>query len=230
MSTKSVTLSALASAVTAFGLGVVTMSGENVARPVPASQPDTDPEAGVATPDVEATPAAKPVAKSKADTESSAGRHSPEAVTATPATPTATASSPAKRAKGKGKHRAAKPDKAAKPKADKGLGDTHDATKYDADKNKSPTDRITAPVTDGDKDGKILDGVVHELLPDVDLPHGLMPFFAPMDFPAMEATWPDTVPDAATPDMTGAATGAIGPDTLPDTAVVVASLRTWAGE
>ncbi|MFE9396819.1 hypothetical protein [Streptomyces flavidovirens] len=227
MSTKSVTLSALASAVTAFGLGVVTMSGENVARPVPASQPDTDPEAGVTTPDVAATPATEPVAKPKADTESSAGRDAPQAEAATPA---ATASSPAKRPKDKGKHRAAKPDKTAKPKAAKGLGDAHDATKYDKAKGKSATDRALAPVTDGDKDGKILDGVVHEILPDVDLPHGLMPFFAPMDLPAMETTWPDTVPDLATftttPDMTGAATDAI----RPDTAVVVATHRTWAGE
>ncbi|MGW7270779.1 hypothetical protein ACWGH5_09690 [Streptomyces sp. NPDC054864] len=151
MSTKSVTLSALASAVAAFGLGALTMGGHDSDRPVSVSRPDTEPDREAATPDVTATPAAKTAkpkapAKSTADTESSAGRDTVQTEAATPAAK--------ETAKGKGKHRAAKPKaRTARPKA-----------------TKRPT------ILDRDGDGKVLDGVTDKVLPGVEIPDELLPF------------------------------------------------------
>lgn len=106
MSAKSVTPSASASAVAAvLAWASLPWTGENIAQPVPATQPDGELEAGEATPG-RGTPETKPVAKpnAKAERESSVARDTPHAEAATP---TATAGSPARHAKGK--HREAKP-------------------------------------------------------------------------------------------------------------------------
>jgi hypothetical protein len=109
LSTKSVTLSALVSAVAAFGVGALAFNGQDAAAPSPVTRPDTA-KGAEAAPDTATTPDTEPVAAT------------PKVATATPS---ATATDTAAKGKGHGHGQAAKPKatKSAKSKGPKGLVD-----------------------------------------------------------------------------------------------------------
>lgn len=144
-------VSSLASAVAAFGLGALTYSGHSVdaAKPVPlarpsASTPDTLPSQVADAPTSRPTAVSAPV--KPAESTSKAKHAKPSA-----APETATASAPAP------KH--AKP-KAAAPKA-------------------KPKAGTSGPLKDAQDDGKILDDIGSSLLPDLpvpQLPDSFLPF------------------------------------------------------